>query len=175
MRHIVPHSARSINPLFAQIAHCFPMEARHPPCLYLSYSRKNAKRYTWGYQTDAMNCFLPEVVRLCVATAPSPSQSTPMPCEADSDAALSASRDHESRRRGGPPLAACGHGNAPPRASTAGAVPCPCDAPHRRRFRRTRKPASRDTKPACGRSRKASLRRCRDNRVPAGERASRSF
>ena len=45
-----------------------------------------------------------------------------------------------------------GQGTAPSRASMAGASPCPCDALHRRRFRRTRKPASRDTKPACGRS-----------------------
>ena len=36
----------------------------------------------------------------------------------------------------------------------AAAIPCPCDAPHRRRFRRTRNPASRDTKSAFGLTRK---------------------
>ena len=36
----------------------------------------------------------------------------------------------------------------------AAAIPCHCDAPHRRRFRRTRNPASRDTKSAFGLTRK---------------------
>jgi len=42
----------------------------------------------------------------------------------------------------------CGPGTAPTHASMSAAIPCPCDAPHRRRFRRTRNPASRDTKSA---------------------------
>jgi len=48
----------------------------------------------------------------------------------------------------------------------AAAIPCPCDAQHRRRFRRTRNPASRDTKSAFGLTRKfqvpCQLAHCRE-------------
>ena len=48
--------------------------------------------------------------------------------------------NHESLCRGGPPLAANGAATAHPRASTVRAPARVCDAMHRRRFQRTRKP-----------------------------------